>query len=199
MAHYMAHPLPSASTAAQQKHYVTYTAPVPGLHPFSVTLLEAPALLASSGTTGFRTWEASLHLASFLTSAEGRKYVTHKSVLELGAGTGFLSIFCAMHLGGKHVLATDGSEEVVHDLKANLALNDIAGNERIKASGLQWGHALIGGVADGRKDGRVYDLIIGADVVSQLSISISVNVAESAPDIRRPIYISLGGNTERPL
>lgn len=163
----MAHPLPSASVAAQQKCYVTYTAPIIDLYPLSVTLLEAPALLVSSGTTGLRTWEASLYLASFLFSSEGKRYVVGKNVLELGAGTGFLSVLCAAHLNAKDVLATDGSDEVVTNLEENLNLDGIKGNGSIKANNLQWGQALIGGVADRRDEGSGYDLIIGADVVSQ--------------------------------
>ena len=164
----MAHPLPSAIVAAQQKSYVTYTVPTFHSYPQSVTLLEARALLASSGTTGFRTWEAALHLAVFLFSTDGKHYVTDKNVLELGAGTGFLSILCAAHLGAKNVLATDGSNEVINDLKANLDLNGLKDSESIKANALQWGQALIGGIAD-CSEGWAYDLIIGADVVCQAS------------------------------
>lgn len=161
----MAHPVPSASTAAQLRNFVTYTAPSPDRNSPKVTLLEAPSLLASSGTTGFRTWEAALHLASFLFSIEGRDFVTNKNIVELGAGTGFLSIFCAAHLGAKHALATDGSGEVINDLKSNLGLNGPLVRERVNAKILQWGHALIGGAADYREEGKVYDLVIGADVV----------------------------------
>ncbi len=167
----MGQPLPSESTAAQQKSYVTYTAPLPGPKAAQVTLLEAPSLLASSGTTGFRTWEAALFLGAYLSSPEGNHFVAGKNVLELGAGTGFLSIYCAKHLGAQHVLATDGSREVISDLKSNLHLNMLEGSELIQAAILEWGHTLIGGVADCREDRRSYDLILGADVVSDLIFS----------------------------
>lgn len=165
----MGQPLPSASTAAQQKIYVTYTAPNLCPDASQVTLLEAPSLLASSGTTGFRTWEAALFLGAYLSSPEGRHFVIGKSVLELGAGTGFLSIFCAKHLGAQRVLATDGSQEVISDLRSNIHLNELEGNESIQTAVLQWGHALIGGVADGREGKQPYDLVLGADVVSYCS------------------------------
>ena len=168
----MAHPLPSASAAAQQKSYVTYTAPISSPNAGQVTLLEAPSLLASSGTTGFRTWEAALFLASYLLSPEGNHLVTGKSVLELGAGTGFLSIFCAKHLSAQRVLATDGSQEVISDLNSNIHLNELEGSELIQTAILQWGHALIGGVADCREDNSSYDLVLGADVVGD---STSIN------------------------
>lgn len=162
----MAHPLPTADAAARQKCYVTYTAPSLDLSSQSVTLLEAPSLLASSGTTGFRTWEAALHLASYLCSVDGKHYVTSKNVLELGAGTGFLSILCAAHLGANNVLVTDGSQEVINELKANLDFNGLRDEKKIQAYALQWGHALTGAAMDLHKEGHVYDLIIGADIVS---------------------------------
>lgn len=163
----MGQALPSASASAQEKSYVTYTAPIPGQNASQITLLEAPSLLASSGTTGFRTWEAALFLGTYLSSPKGIHLITGKTVLELGAGTGLLSIFCAKHLGAQRVLVTDGSQMVISDLKANLNLNGLEGSELIQTSILEWGHALIGGVADCRKDRRSFDLVLGADVVSE--------------------------------
>ena len=162
----MSQPLPTAITAAQQKSYVTYTEPTLNQNAAQFTVLESPSLLASSGTTGFRTWEAALFLGTYLSSPEGRNFVAGKNVLELGAGTGFLSIFCAKHLGAQRVLATDGSQMVIDDLKANIQLNGLEGSELIQTAILQWGHTLIGGVADCREHRRSYDLVLGADVVS---------------------------------
>ena len=160
----MSQPLLSASAAAQQKSYVTYTAPILDHNAAQITLLEAPSLLASSGTTGFRTWEAALFLGAYLSSPEGSHFVTDESILELGAGTGFLSIFCAKY-GAQRVLATDGSLEVISDLKSNIHLNELEGSELIQTAILQWGHTLIGGTVDRREDKSSYDLVVGADVV----------------------------------
>ena len=173
----MGQPLPSASAAALQKCYVTYTAPMLGRDAAKVTLLEAPSLLASSGTTGFRTWEAALFLGAYLSSPEGAHFISGKNILELGAGTGFLSIFCAKHLSAQRVLATDGSQIVINDLKANLHLNGLEGSELIQTAILPWGHALIGGVADGRRDNRSYDVVLGADVVSTFNPTIYEHLA----------------------
>ncbi|KAL2042081.1 hypothetical protein N7G274_005269 [Stereocaulon virgatum] len=164
LAQSMAQPLPSASSAAQQKSYVTYTAPVTNPNAPRITTLEAPSLLASSGTTGFRTWEAALHLGSYLVSEDGNHHVADQRIIELGAGTGFLSILCAKHLGARHVLATDGSLEVVTDIKVNLDLNELEEGDLIKTSVLRWGHALIGCPADCRREELSYDVAIGADV-----------------------------------
>lgn len=165
----MAQPLPSVSAAAQQKGYVTYTAPSLDSNAAQVILLEAPSLLASSGTTGFRTWEAALFLGAYLTSEDGKTLVSGKHVIELGAGTGFLSVLCAKHLAAQYVLATDGSREVVTDLKTNLELNKLDESENIQTAVLQWGHALTNSPTDCRRVGRSYDLVIGADVVSIFS------------------------------
>lgn len=162
----MSQPITSPSTAVLQKTYVTYTPPIRQLA--QMTLLEAPSLLASSGTTGFRTWEAALHLGSFFCSEKGSRYVSDSNILELGAGTGFLSILCAKGLGANFVLATDGSQEVVSELNTNIALNIRDEGNFIETAVLQWGHALVGGVADFRSQGSTFDLVIGADVVSEM-------------------------------
>ena len=179
----MGQPLPSASAAAQQKSYVTYTAPILGPDTAQFTLLEAPSLLGSSGTTGFRTWEAALFLGAYLSSPERANFISGKSILELGAGTGFLSILCAKYLSAQHVLATDGSQMVINDLKSNLHLNGLEGSELIQTAILPWGHTLIGGVVDGRRHNRSCDVVLGADVVSRLAFMI-LSIRASAQGLR---------------
>ena len=158
----------SAGVAAQQKQYVTYTLPKLTLDAPTITMLEARAILASSGTTGLRTWEAALRLGTFLSSAQGLLVIKDKTVLELGAGTGFVSMLCAKHLGAKYVLASDGSGEVVDDMKANLFLNGLEESALIDTTVLRWGHALTEGFFDRSNGGLSFDLVLGADVVSHL-------------------------------
>ncbi len=157
----------SESEAATQKSYITYSAPTLALCVPAVTLLEAGSLLASSGTTGFRTWEAALFLGTYLCSAEGQHLIRGNHVLELGAGTGFLSILCAKHLGVRYVLATDGSGEVVTDLQTNLFLNGLDIGESIHTATFLWGHTLVGGVLDIVQETRTFDVVLGADLVSR--------------------------------
>lgn len=128
--------------SAQQKSYVTYTAPIDGLDTPSITTLEARSVLASSGNTGVRTWEAALRLGTFLTSDVGKQYVAGMNVLELGAGTGFLSILCAKHLNARFVLATDGNSEVLGELDNNISLNGLEGAGAIETAVLTWGHTI---------------------------------------------------------
>ena len=203
MAMYMAEPMPSASEAALQRRSITYTAPGVDLNPPSVVLSETQSILASSGTTGFRTWEAALHLASFLYSSDGRNLVAQKHVLELGAGTGLLSIFCAAHLGASYVLATDGSTEIINNLKKNLVLNDLGSSETLGVQRLQWGHALIGGAADRREEGKRFDTILGADLVciptSLATKRVQMNSTDRVTDVRRSFHARFGRYHARTL
>lgn len=172
-------PIPSELVAAQQKAYVTYTlsslrSQSSPQQPFSwsaaVTLLESRNLIAAAGTTGLRTWEASLHLGKFLCSPDCPITIKGKNVLELGAGTGFLSILCAKHLGAEHVTATDGSDTVVSDMPTNFYLNDLEDAPQIRATELVWGHALLGAEAEQWNLGRKVDVVLGADVTYDKSV-----------------------------
>ena len=155
--------LPSEAQAVQQPSYVTYNLSTASRQIPSVTLLESRSLLSTSGGTGFRTWEAALHLASYLASDEGTALVDGKRVLELGSGTGMLSILCAKCLGSAHVTATDGDDRVVEALESNFFLNGLQQSDRIDARLLKWGRAME--EDEGGKQKEV-EIVIGADVVS---------------------------------
>ena len=98
-----------------------------------------------------------------------------KNVLELGAGTGFVSILCAKHLGAKFVLATDGSGEVVDSLSENVYLNGLDQGSCIEPAVLKWGHGLVDDVLNDNEEHRVYDVVIGADVVSNRVMNVRPN------------------------
>lgn len=164
--------LPPESTAVQQKEYVTFSCFPPSSSIFesdeidpTITLLERRHLISGSLTTGFRTWEASLHLGSYLLLPENLHLVQGKNVLELGAGTGFLSILCAKHLEAKHVTATDGDEGVVEALKENAFLNELEDENELNSSVLRWGRGLKGTWVEEECEDFPYDLILGADIV----------------------------------
>lgn len=136
--------------------------------PVQVDILENRRLIAAGGTTGLRTWEAALHLGQYLCA--NSSLVAGRRVLELGAGTGYLSIVCAKCLGAAHVIASDGSEEVVDNLSDNFTLNDMpwgynaSPDAIISPKLLKWGHALLGTEEAEWNGGRKVDLIIGADI-----------------------------------
>lgn len=152
---------------AQQKFIVSYRLSFLQ-KPVMIDILENRTLIAAGGTTGFRTWEAALHLGQFLCA--NSDLVSGKRILELGAGTGYLSILCGKHLAAAHVTASDGSEEVVDNLADNFALNDVhwshnpATDATVRPRLLKWGHALVGTEESDWNGGRQVDLIIGADI-----------------------------------
>ncbi|RYY84222.1 hypothetical protein EON63_09705 [archaeon] len=61
----------------------------------------------------------------------------HKQVLELGCGTGFLSVLCSV-LGAKFVLATDGDEGSVELSRQNFLANSAALSGAYRCSRLLW-------------------------------------------------------------
>ncbi|KAG4031839.1 hypothetical protein MFRU_008g01960 [Monilinia fructicola] len=156
-------PVPSEATAAQQQSYVTYTLsslpPVPSTSASptpqapTITILESASLLSGSGTTGLRTWEAALHLSTYISL--NPHLVSDKTILELGCGTGFISILCAKYLSAKHVLATDGSPETLILMNTSLFLNNLTdaitptasqnATNKTSTCELTWGHVLPSG------------------------------------------------------
>ena len=150
--------IPSEANSIQQKSYVSYTisslSSTQATIPPTITLLEARNLLAAGGTTGLRTWEAAFHLGQYLCLPDIRSLIEGKAVLELGAGTGYVAILCAKHLGASHVIATDGSDEVVADMPTNFYLNGLEDSSSIVAKDLFWGQALMGGEESEWNGGR---------------------------------------------
>ena len=75
----------SAYTAAQQRSIVSYHLPsdFASEAPVFIYIEEARNLLAAHGTTGLRVWDASLHLAYFL-STEGTKPPWSSPTIESG-------------------------------------------------------------------------------------------------------------------
>ncbi|TDZ71719.1 Protein-lysine N-methyltransferase EFM3 [Colletotrichum trifolii] len=166
----LATPIPSEIDSAQKKSYVTYN--LSGLgEPLSapdITLLESRSLISASGTTGLRTWEAALHLGQYLCS--NQHIIKGRRVLELGAGTGYLAILCAKHLGAAHVIASDGSDDVINNLPESFFLNDLQESELVKPMELRWGHALIGTEDQQWNNGDSIEVVIGADITYDQSI-----------------------------
>ncbi|KAF8540644.1 putative methyltransferase-domain-containing protein [Trichophaea hybrida] len=137
----------SSSTDPTQKSSVTYTLP----HPLeAVTILETPSLISGLGTTGLRTWEAALALGEYLLL---RPPLSSTKVLELGAGTGLVSLVAA-RLGVRSILATDGDEGVCEGLRKNVGLNSLERMVRVEKR--RW--------AGPRECPEVVDMVVGADV-----------------------------------
>lgn len=84
-----------------------------------------------------------------------------KTVLELGAGTGFTSILCA-RLGAARVTATDGSDEMVERINLNIATNDV------RKCGVECRPLWFGD--ESHLETQPFDVILGADVTYDESI-----------------------------
>ncbi|KAK5108765.1 hypothetical protein LTR62_007825 [Meristemomyces frigidus] len=200
----IARELPPETTAVQQKTYVTFSCLPPstslsalseeeGEEP-TVTLLERRYLISGSQTTGFRTWEAALHLGSYLMTPAGRTLVRGKSVLELGAGTGFLSILCAKHLQAKHVTSTDGDEGVVESLRENLFLNELDDEEKVLTSILRWGRAIKGTWTEEDCEAWPYDVVVGADITyDKRAISALIATLRMLFEMRPQLEVIISG------
>lgn len=166
-------PLPSDLAAAQQKSYVTYSPSLldqfdPSHSPHQITLLESRNLISAAGTTGLRTWEAALHLGQYLCA--NPSLIRGQRVLELGTGTGYLAILCARFLEATHVIASDGSDDVVANLPDNFFVSGLQDSDRISTMYLKWGHGLVGTEDVEWNGGRPIDVVLGADITYDKSI-----------------------------
>jgi predicted nicotinamide N-methyase len=183
MSSLLASNVPSEADSAQQKAFVTYAFPHQETHDSisddrTVTLLEARSVIASSGTTGLRTWEAALLLGSYLASHDGQSSIQGKRVFELGAGTGMLSILCAKHLGITGIVATDGDEAVVDTIKTNFFLNGLDSHDSdnhsqcvVRTAALKWGRPMDTTTFQEDYGMESPDILLGADVVRPSEIS----------------------------
>ncbi|KAI4123436.1 MAG: hypothetical protein LQ338_005265 [Usnochroma carphineum] len=146
--------------SVQEKCPVTYIAPILERDAPTVTILEAPFLLAYGGTTGTRTWAAALYLGTYLIT-NGRHFIENHNLLELGAGLGFLSILCGKHLGARHVLMTDGSDTVMALAQDNVYRNGV--EHTVVTTTLEWGSPYV----DDEDDWKhvQYDLVLAADIL----------------------------------
>lgn len=154
---------PSSDPLSWQDAYLTYNC-APTLDAWQpITLHEPRSLISGTAHTGHRTWEGALHLATYLLAHPS--LVAGKTVLELGAGTGFLSILCRKFLDAASVTATDGEDKVVEGMRENLRLNGVS-DDGVVARRLWWGTELEGDWIDGR-DAAAVDIVIGADIIYQ--------------------------------
>ncbi|KAI0142616.1 putative methyltransferase-domain-containing protein [Hypoxylon sp. NC0597] len=208
---FMTREVPSEFQAAQEKAYVTFTCIAEktldgadndnyddGLEP-TISLLEQRHLVSGSRTTGFRTWEGSLHLGSYLLTGAGSRLVRGKNILELGAGTGFLTILSAKHLNAKHVTTTDGDEKVIKALRENLALNEVDDQQRVRAETLMWGRNLKETWVEDDCAAHPYDVVLGADITyDKVAITALVSTLNGLFDFRPTLKVIISGVIRNP-
>ena len=81
--------------------------------------------LSGPDGTGGKVWMSAVLLSHYLSTTAGRKFVEGRSCVELGSGTGVLSV-AAARLGAARMLATDGNPvmEALTALNAHENLDD---------------------------------------------------------------------------
>ncbi|PGH06251.1 hypothetical protein GX51_02448 [Blastomyces parvus] len=154
---------------AQTLSYIRYAAPR-GRKGQSVITSENRNLILASGTTGFRTWEAALHLGTYLTTPEGSSLIEGKNVVELGSGTGFLSMYCLKCLGARSVTATDRDPALISTIKDCAMRNDLSCS-RISADIWEWGTPFQPNrLASSGEPHQSFDVALGADLIYDLDL-----------------------------
>ncbi|PWY77112.1 hypothetical protein BO70DRAFT_363660 [Aspergillus heteromorphus CBS 117.55] len=163
-------PKPSAVQQAQQLTHVTFTSPSTS-HSQSqdrqtIITSESRNAIVTAGTTGHRTWEAALHLATYLSTPQGSSHIAGKRVLELGAGTGLVSMFCAKYLDPEIVVATDLERGLMEQIQ-DCAVRNGLGKERFRGCIWEWGQEMeLGeGETDGERGKTGFDVAFGADLI----------------------------------
>lgn len=144
----------------------------------SIKLWETPRVISGAGTTGFRTWEASLFLCEHFAQKESLlQFVNDDEAsgefkgLELGCGTGLVSMFLMKKLDLLNqrgtIYLTDGDSSLVEKLSTNLQINNISSSNnstsmiKHKSQRLWWGEDPIP---------EEVDIIYAADVTYDSSV-----------------------------
>lgn len=167
----LAVPVPPEAETVQQTDYVTYhlsllprdrEGTIASVYENCITLRESRWLLASAGATGYRTWEAALHLGQYLCTEPD--IIRGKRVLELGTGTGYVSVVCAKYLGAAKAIASDGADGVLSRLADTMFLNGLQGSSTFVPKELVWGRALVGTEEEKWNGGEEVDVVLGSDI-----------------------------------
>mmetsp|Transcript_9378 Transcript_9378/g.16987 ORF Transcript_9378/g.16987 Transcript_9378/m.16987 type:complete len:302 (-) Transcript_9378:128-1033(-) len=120
--------------------------------------------------TGATVWPAAVVLIKYLEKCP--QILRHKTVADLGSGTGVTSI-AAAHLGASLVVCTDGCDPVVDLAKSNVAhAKELAnsGDEKsmkdceIRVRNYQWNDGTMNAESSSKNNG-VFDVILVADCV----------------------------------
>jgi len=164
----------SAGTFSRQFVFDCQKLPVPC--PVSVTIFDTSLDNADYGSVGAQTWGGACVLSEWI-CREPKKFgfVTKKPlrVLELGAGTGLVSLTLAKMLSkhkGDHaeveIVATDYYPAVLDNLRRNIHINsDSASGSNVKVTFLDWSAINTSSSTLDPLLQQPFDLVFGADVI----------------------------------
>ncbi|THH13500.1 hypothetical protein EW146_g6725 [Bondarzewia mesenterica] len=155
----------------------TFSFPLYGSNtPVEVELNDAPLLSGDHTSVGLQSWASSVLLAermcanpdTFGLGPKSSRTSDHMRILELGAGTGLLSISAAKILQRQGscqdqtitIVATDFHPDVLANLQCNLEINFPSSPRVIDVRRLDWEHPSFVAPLD-----RHFDLVYAADVV----------------------------------
>lgn len=156
-------------------HYSLAKSPINDTYS-DIIIKETPNLINGFGCTGYRTWEASLFICEYLLRIpnifslfpkfESKKTNRSLRIVELGAGTGLLSVFIKKNFDTcfSDFYVTDGETKVVDRIKEMFILNNTS-TEKVDFQRLWWGPDV-----DGSTKIPENDLIVAADVTYDVSL-----------------------------
>ncbi|KAI5299929.1 hypothetical protein KEM56_002870 [Ascosphaera pollenicola] len=149
---------------ATRPDYIRYTAPRSlDKHPRPyVITYEKKYMISEAGTTGFRTWEAALHLGTFLSTPAGKALVQGKNVIEIGCGVGFLSMYCLKCLDVQSITACDMEQGLIDNIDHCIEKNRLD-PRRITTRLWDWSDSFNVQSKEGQRS--TFDVAIGADLI----------------------------------
>lgn len=148
----------------------------------TITVTETPRVISGFGTTGHRTWEAALFLLHWLAEShsadrhenEHRDFPdfrrdlpdwTGKTVIELGAGTGLVSLALLKNQASLHfnkLITTDGDEKLVEAIAQRANANNLDVRD-LECETLWWGEK-------NERFACSADIVVAADVTYDAAV-----------------------------
>ncbi|KAL3269942.1 hypothetical protein HHI36_008998 [Cryptolaemus montrouzieri] len=102
-------------------YYVHYPIKFKESESLPLIILKENINIISEGTTGLRTWQASLALAEW--ALQNRVYVEKKDILELGSGIGLTGLIVSLLTKSSKYILTDCHPSVLSVLRENVKFN----------------------------------------------------------------------------